>query len=760
MQCPHCKTVNSPEASYCSSCGAALKGSGVLAPGTVLQRGYRVIRQLGGGGMGDVYLVEHIGLGEQMALKEVRTTTLVDPVERDRAVQQFQGEARILARLRHRHLPRVTDFFEENNRQYLVMDQIEGETLDDILARTSGFLPEGKLIEWAIQVCNVLEYLHSQNPPVIFRDLKPANIMIERRSGLVKLIDFGIARLFNPTKGTDTLKMGTPGYAPPEQYGGLGGTDPRADLYALGATLHHLATSNDPQNEPPFYFPHAPVKNYNPTISNGLGALIDKATSYRREDRFASAAQMRAALETCRAGATQLVITSPPTSPDPGKTKVIREPVVRETPRKERSRAWLLWAGLGVIVVVGIVLFLVLFNNFDGTPASRPEPTQVVAVPRESQGFVCKDPLGCVTYEPDQPVLLASALAISGPNADLGLDAQRGVEIAIDFKGGVKGHPIELHVEDEHCSPDGGHSAAEAIISNPTIIAVVGTTCSTAAVPMIEILSDAGYVLVSPSNTNPSLTDPTRAWRPGYLRTAYNDQMQGNVMAEFAFNGLGLRTAAVIHDSEPYSQDLAIVFADTFIEMGGTIVAVTPVNRGETEMGQVLEAIVMAGPPEFLFYPVFAAEGGFLTRQARQIPGLENTILAAGDGMISQASVEAVGEAGEGMYLSGPDLSYQGELYERFIGAYAEKYGSEPVAAYHAHAFDATNLIFDCLEKIGIEDHGSLHIGRQALRTCLYDTRGFPGLTGSLTCNQFGDCGDSRIVVYQLRRGEYIPVWP
>jgi branched-chain amino acid transport system substrate-binding protein len=760
MQCPHCNTVNSPEASYCSSCGAALKGSGVLAPGTVLQRGYRVIRQLGGGGMGDVYLVEHTGLGEQMALKEVRTTALLDPAERDRAIQQFQGEARILARLRHRHLPRVTDFFEENSRQYLVMDQIEGETLDEILARTSGFLPEAKLIDWAIQVCDVLEYLHNQNPPVIFRDLKPANIMIERRTGLVKLIDFGIARLFNPAKGTDTLKMGTPGYAPPEQYGGLGGTDPRADLFALGATLHHLATNNDPQNEPPFYFPHAPVKNYNPAISDGLAALIDKATSYRREDRFASAAQMRAALEACRSVVPQLVIPSLPASPDPGKTKVIREPVVRETPRKERSRAWLLWVGLGVIVVVGIVASLALFDNPESTPTPRPAATRVVAVPPEPQGFVCQDPLGCVTYEPGQPVLLASALAISGPNADLGIDAQRGVEIAIDFKGDVKGHPIELHVEDEHCNPDGGHAAAKAIISDPTIIAVVGSSCSTAAVPMIDLLSEAGYVMVSPSNTNPSLTDPGQAWKPGYLRTAYNDQAQGKVMAEFAYNGLNLRTAAVIHDNEPYSQDLAVVFADTFIGMGGAIVAITPINRGETDMGQVLEEIVNAGPPGFLFYPVFTAEGGFITRQARQIPGLADTVLAAGDGMISRAAVEAVGQAGEGMYFSGPDLSYHGDQYERFIGTYVDKYGSEPIAAFHGQAFDAANMIFTCLDEVGVDDRGSLHVGRQALRTCLYDTRGFPGLTGSLTCNQFGDCADPRIVVYQLRGGEYVPVWP
>ncbi len=374
--------------------------------------------------------------------------------------------------------------------------------------------------------------------------------------------------------------------------------------------------------------------------------------------------------------------------------------------------------------------------------------------------FECEDPLGCVSYAEGEPVRIASALVISGANTDLGTDSQYGVEIAIDFKGDIKGHEIELQAEDDGCSAEGGQTAGQKIASDPSILAVVGTSCSGAGVPMSEVLSEAGYSMVSPSNTAPSLTDPDQAFKPGYLRTAHNDKVQGRAMAEFAYNELGLTTAAAIHDGDPYTEGLARVFADAFAELGGEVVEFTAVNKGDTDMRPVLAAVAAAGPPDFLYYPVFTAEGGFLTKQAKEVPGLENTILAAADGMISPAAVEAVGEAGEGMYFSGPDLSFSGETYEKFLAAYQEKYGTAPISVFHAHAFDAANMIFACVEAVAVEDGGSLHIGRQALRNCLYETSGFSGITGTLTCNEYGDCADPKISVSQLQSGEYVRIWP
>ncbi|MBU0512379.1 MAG: branched-chain amino acid ABC transporter substrate-binding protein [Chloroflexi bacterium] len=375
--------------------------------------------------------------------------------------------------------------------------------------------------------------------------------------------------------------------------------------------------------------------------------------------------------------------------------------------------------------------------------------------------FECTDPLGCVDYAPGEPIRIASALVISGPNTDLGTDSQYGVEIAIDFRGEILGHTIELQAEDDGCSAEGGQTAGQKIVSDPTIVAVIGTSCSGAGVPMSGVISEAGYVMVSPSNTAPSLTDPDQAWKAGYLRTAHNDKVQGRAMAEFALNELGLTTAAAIHDGDPYTEGLARVFADSFEELGGTIVEFTAVNKGDTDMHPVLAAVAAAGPPEFLYYPVFTAEGGFLTKQAKEVSGLENTILAAADGMISDAAIAAIGEAGEGMYFSGPDLSYSGGVYEDFLAAYIEKYGGEPISVFHAHAFDAANMIFDCIEEIATQDKdGTIHIGRQALRTCLYATSGFQGITGTLTCNEYGDCADPKISVSQLQAGAYVRIWP
>ena len=147
--------------------------------------------------------------------------------------------------------------------------------------------------------------------------------------------------------------------------------------------------------------------------------------------------------------------------------------------------------------------------------------------------FECTDALGCVDYGPDEPIRIASALVISGPNTDLGIDSQYGVEIAMEFKGQVMGHDVELQAEDDGCNAEGGQAAGQKIVSDPSIVGVVGTSCSGAGVPMSQVVSQAGYFMVSPSNTAPSLTDPAQAWNPGYLRTAHNDKVQGAAMARF-----------------------------------------------------------------------------------------------------------------------------------------------------------------------------------------------------------------------------------
>jgi branched-chain amino acid transport system substrate-binding protein len=375
--------------------------------------------------------------------------------------------------------------------------------------------------------------------------------------------------------------------------------------------------------------------------------------------------------------------------------------------------------------------------------------------------FECTDELGCVTYGPDDPIRIATSLVISGPNMELGLDSQHGVEVAVEMYGDVLGHSVEIQFEDDMCSAEGGQTSAQKIVSDPSIIAVIGTSCSGAGVPASKIVSDAGYVMISPSNTSPALTDPDVSWNPGYLRTAHNDEVQGAAMAEFALDELGVTTAAAIHDGDPYTEGLARVFADSFVEMGGELVAFEAVGKGDTDMGPVLSAVAEAGPPEFIYYPIFIAEGAAITTQAGDIPGLEDTILSGADGIQSPSFLEASGEAAEGMYVSGPDLGFTSALYDDFLSRYRSNYGTDPTAPFHAHAVDATYMVFEAIKQVAVQDaDGTIHIGRQALRDALYATTNFQGITGSLTCNEYGDCADPKIAVSQVMDAAFVPIWP
>ncbi len=265
-----------------------------LEQGELLQDRYRIVKLLGGGGMGRVYLAHDTRLADKpCAIKELIPDPHLSPEEREQDAAQFRREAAVLAHLNHVNLPNVSDYFEERGHFYLVMDYVEGETLAVRLEQSLGGLSQETVVEWAVQLCGVLEYLHSQNPPVIFRDMKPSNVMLTPE-GKVKLIDFGVVRLFDPSKGTDTLKMGTAGYAPPEQYAGQGQTTPRSDIYALGATLYELLTGDNPTAHP---FVFTPPRRVKPSISQTLSDVVMRAVSLDPGDRFPSARAVRDALQ-------------------------------------------------------------------------------------------------------------------------------------------------------------------------------------------------------------------------------------------------------------------------------------------------------------------------------------------------------------------------------------------------------------------------------------------------------------------------------
>lgn len=259
-----------------------------LEPGAILTERYEILEVIGRGGMGTVYRARDARLDTIVAVKEMK-----EPfgTEEERAVttRHFEREAKLLAQLSHPNLPRVTDYFIEDGRCYLIMEFIEGETLDSVLRRSPGtVLPLREVLSWGVQLADVLSYLHAQEPPVIFRDLKPANIM-RAEENTVKLIDFGIARRFQAGATKDTILYGSPGYSPPEQYG-RGQTDPRSDIYALGATLHHLVTGRDPAPTP-FKFP--PIRQLDPSLPPALEVFIARCVEMDPERRWQSAAEAR-----------------------------------------------------------------------------------------------------------------------------------------------------------------------------------------------------------------------------------------------------------------------------------------------------------------------------------------------------------------------------------------------------------------------------------------------------------------------------------
>jgi len=332
------------------------------------------------------------------------------------------------------------------------------------------------------------------------------------------------------------------------------------------------------------------------------------------------------------------------------------------------------------------------------------------------------------------------------------------------LKGKVLGHDVQLTGEDDGCSAEGGQAAGTKLSADPTIVAVIGTSCSSAARVAVPLLSQAGMVIISPSNTAPDLTlaGNENNW-PGYMRTAHSDLIQGKAAAQFAYEFLGLTKAATIHDGSLYAEKLQEVFALNFEELGGTITAREAVDPNGTDFKSALTSIA-ATSPEIIYHPIFVKAGSLIVRQAKEVPGLENTYLMGADGMFSPDVTEGAGDAVEGLFVSSPDLSaFAAEYTSTFLPKYSELFGTGPISIFHAHAYDAMMIILAAIEKVAVQDaDGTLHIGRQALRDAMYATKDFKGLTGNLTCTPTGDCADPVIAVYEYHVGEYPPerIWP
>ena len=379
-----------------------------------------------------------------------------------------------------------------------------------------------------------------------------------------------------------------------------------------------------------------------------------------------------------------------------------------------------------------------------------------------------------VVLGPDEPVEIRTLLSGTGPSPS-GVTSRLSVEMAVEHFGRIHGHEIELGPPvDGMCTPEGGSAGAEQIVADSKVLGIVGTSCSGAAVAASPIVSEAGLVMVSPSNTAPVLTSDLRGnagpnYHPGYFRVSNNDLSLGQAVAAFAYDEIGLRRMTAVHDGDPYTSGLAGAFADAFRARGGEVPVVSTVEKGQTDMAGVLAEFASAGP-DGVFLPLFTAEASHFAAQVREFDALERAVLISGDGALGSEFL-ALPES-EGVYFAGPS-SQEGSNFNIATGrtaqeahdAFVDRYG-EPASPYWAYAYDAATLLLAAIERaavpddgnfftrlIGVDDEGTLRIDRGTLRGAVLQVsrgegEGFSGLTGRLFCDDFGDCGAGGQAVY------------
>lgn len=368
--------------------------------------------------------------------------------------------------------------------------------------------------------------------------------------------------------------------------------------------------------------------------------------------------------------------------------------------------------------------------------------------------FECNDPAACVTVGSGEPIVVAVELTLSGPDAPYGIDALRGVELAIADRGGkLFNHPIELVQADDQCSAAGGEAAARQLAQDHRVLGVIGATCTAASEKAAQVLTEAGMVLISPSSTAASLTAP-ETHQAGFLRTIQNDKSQAGMVAEFAYRALGVRTMATIVDGNSYSTGLAAEACAVFGALGGKCVAGYQIESGDSPAG-ALDRIRLFDP-EALYYPLYTVDGAAVTRQAVE-KGLGRAALLSSEGLMTKDFLSQAGQYAEGMYVSGPAVF---EVDPSFVQKYEARYGEKPIASYSAQAYDAAMMLFSAIEKIVKTTGRDIYIQRQNLRAALYATRNFQGVSGVLTCSPLGDCAIPNVVIYQVRGQEFQAVYP
>lgn len=684
----------------------------MLAQAQIINNRYRIVRLLGQGGFGAVYRAWDLNLNIPVALKENTETS-------PEAARQFAREANILAGLRHPNLPKVTDYFVlPSQGQYLVMEYIEGEDLIEKLEKNGGPLPESEVLAIADQMLSALAYLHTQDPPIIHRDIKPQNIRITT-TGQAILVDFGIAKLSDGSKKTTVgARAVTPGYSPHEQYG-QGTTDQRTDIYALGATLYTLLTCQVPPEsiERVIEDRLAPLSEYNQRLSPSIASAIMHALEVDPRKRWQTAEEMHRAFKTPMSSppATPITVQAPPvastvrvSASEPASFVGRVEPV----PHKKKLNG--IWIALSVVLLLGIVGFgsFVVIRRMSvrraiiGTalaptapPPTRPPVSSPVQV---SSGTTI--PVGA--NSPDS-IRIGVLTPLSGAVPSFGLSLQEGVQLAIDewnAKGGVLGKRIEPLFVDTQCEGGPAVDATNKLIDDDQVKYIIGEVCSKASIPVSEVVNRKKVVQISPTSTNTAVTvDQNGQVKPFSFRACFIDPYQGMAMAKFA-RGKGYKTAFILYDpGNEYVRGLAEAFELTFTQNGGQIVGKGTYTANQNDFAPNLTDAKMS-QADVLYLPDYYNVVNRIGAQAKSI-GLR-AVMMGGDGWdAADLDVDALDG---GYYTNHYDPSDDRQAVKDWVHKYGEKYkldGRPKVPdAIAALGYDSANLLIAAIEKAGVDD--------------------------------------------------------
>ncbi len=764
---------------------------------------YQIQAVLGKGGMGMVYAGYDPLLDRKVAIKVLAPHLVWE----EGFVERFLREARAAARIKHPNIVTVYDVGQEEEQFYFVMEYLEGQTLADHI-RQRGALPPDEALSILRPLADALDYAHQRE--LVHRDIKPANIMVGDGQR-VTLTDFGIARAAQETRLTSTgTIMGTPEYMSPEQAWGEE-VGHETDLYSLAVVAYELLSGRVPfSGTTPhavlykqIHEPPPPIRDSRPDLRAGVETVMSRALDKEPGKRYSTAETFVAELDSALAGKVPATPEETPTlligadgavqpaeqqAPAPllpvqpgqelaptevapaaaaavgavetSTARAAEQEIASQPPPTQRRIPRLLWVlgAVGLLAILAAVVGIIWSGSGKDEPAPTPTPqasTQSTATLAPTQAPVatepeCIDPLGCMLIRPEEPVAIGYLLNISDPGAELGATAIQGIQMAIEAKRVILGHPIEMVGSDTGCEPDRAFEAADALVANPRLLAAIGPTCPGAAHAAVERMCADNIPLISPSGVAPELTGPERPPEfRCFLRTATHDAAFTAAAAHFALS-LGARRAATIQEPNPLSESLVDLFSRKFEELGGEIVGREGFGSDSPDIGAIMERIAES-EPQIIYYPVYVDMGMEITRHARAMTPLRGVELVSADGMLTRAYPAAAGEAAMGTFVSGPDVDVVGPAYFEFLSHYEEIHGEPPRAPFHAPAHDAAMMVFAAVEEVAVRlDNGALLIGRQALLDALYATRNMKGVTGSLSCAEHGDCGNPSVAIYEI----------